>query len=157
MRQRYFNSGTGKSPEVPSQIAAVAVETESEDGVPNDEKTMQILVQGNGHTVVFKLNDSPASRSLYNQLPLNIEVENYSSNEKIFYPPDKLEIGGTPLTDGGGEGGLAYFASWGDVVMFYGKYGPYSGLYELGTAVSGSEWIQELSGEILISADSEAD
>lgn len=41
--------------------------------------------------------------------------------------------------------------------MFYGKYGPYSGLYELGTAVSGSEWIQELSGEILISADSEAD
>lgn len=45
-----------------------------------------------------------ASGSLYNQLPLSIEVENYS------------------------------------------------GLYDLGTAVSGSQWIGELSGEITISA-----
>lgn len=52
--------------------------------------------------------------------------------------PDKLDTGDTPLTEGGGKGGLAYFPQ--DVVMYDGPYGPYSGLYDLGTAVSGSGW-----------------
>lgn len=129
----------------------------TEEENPEDERlsgkaVMQIQVQGNGHTIVFELNDSPASRSLYRQLPLTIEVQDYSSNEKIFYPPDELEIGDTPLTEGGGAGRLAYFASWGDVILYYGDFGPYSGLYDLGTAITGSEWIPDLSGEILIEA-----
>lgn len=36
--------------------------------------------------------------------------------------------------------------------MYYGSFEPYSGLYELGAAVSGSEMIGKLSGEILIEA-----
>lgn len=114
------------------------------------EAAMQISVQGNGHTIVFELNDSPAARSLYSQLPMTVHIENYSTNEKIFYPPGTLELGNTPLTRGGRAGGLAYFASWGNVILYYGTYGPYSGLYDLGTAVSGSEWIGTLSGEIVI-------
>lgn len=124
----------------------------SEEETLNNKEVTQIQVQGNGHTIVFELNDSPASRSLYSQLPLAIEVEDYGSNEKIFYPPDELEIGDTPLTEGGEAGGLAYFASWGNVIMYYDSFGPYNGLYDLGTVVSGSEWIEELSGEILIEA-----
>lgn len=162
---------TGKSPEVPLLTVTMAGKTEGEEqraaiekkegaaaaeSEVQNEEVMLIQVQGNGHTVVFELNDSAASRSLYNQLPFRIEVENYSSNEKIFYPPEKLEIGETPLTDGGEEGGLAYFASWGNVIMYYGNFGPYSGLYELGTATSGSQWIRELSGELLISVGNEA-
>lgn len=138
-----IGTGTGTEPErVP--------EAGSGEGIENEEETMRISVQGNGHTVVFELNDSPASKSLYNQLPLTIEVENYGGNEKIFYPPVRLEIGDTQLTKGGGEGGLAYFASWGDVIMYYGDFSSYSGLYDLGTAISGREWIEELSGEIVI-------
>ncbi len=53
---------------------------------------------------------------------------------------------------GCGAGGLAYFAPWGNVVMYYGDFGPYSGLYELGKAASGSEAIGELSGEIFVEA-----
>ena len=121
----------------------------------DSEAAMMIRVQGNDHAIVFQLNDSPASRSLYDQLPLSIEVENYGSSEKIFYPPKELEIGDTPLTEGGGKGGLAYFSPWEDVVMYYGSYGPYSGLYDLGTAVSGSEWIETLSGELLIEQNME--
>ena len=148
------------------QTVAAAAETESKEtqahakpepaapapgnGPLNEDENLLILVQGNEHPIVFELNGSPASKSLYNQLPLSIEVEDYSSNEKIFYPPEDLEIGDTPLTQGGGEGGLAYFSSWGDVVMYYGDYGPYSGLYDLGTAISGGEWIEALSGEIVI-------
>nr|WP_321469115.1 cyclophilin-like fold protein [uncultured Desulfobulbus sp.] len=98
---------------------------------------------------VFKLNDSTAARELYAQLPLTIKVEDYSSNEKIFYPPKKLGTANTPLADAK-AGTLAYFAPWGDVVMFYDRFGSYKGLYLLGEAVSGSEYISQMSGLIQV-------
>lgn len=143
-------AGTAEAPVEEESEDETSGDETSEDETPSGEAVMQIQVRGNGHTIVFELNNSPASRSLYSQLPLTLEVEDYGSNEKIFYPPDELEIGDTPLTEGGGEGGLAYFAPWGDVIMYYDSFGPYSGLYDLGAAVSGGEWIEELSGEVLI-------
>ena len=114
-----------------------------------DKITMKINVKANGNTTVFELNNSPAARELYAQLPLSITVENYSSNEKIFYPPKKLNTTDTPLADAQ-AGTLAYYAPWGDVVMFYGSFGSAAGLYELGHAISGSEYIQKMSGTIQI-------
>ena len=115
-----------------------------------DEKTMRINVMANGKTTVFELNNSPAARDLYVQLPLRITVENYGGNEKIFYPPKKLNTTDTPKAGGGQTGTLAYYAPWGDVVMFYGSFNSAPGLYELGHAVSGSEYIQGMSGTIRI-------
>ena len=43
-----------------------------------------------------ELNNSPAANDLYNQLPLSIDLEDYSTNEKIFYPPNKLNTESTP-------------------------------------------------------------
>lgn len=80
----------------------------------------------------------PAARSLYDQLPLSIEVQDHGSNEKIFYPPDELDTTDA-LPAEGPAGGLAYFSPWGNVVMYYSSYGPYNGLYQLGRAISGSE------------------
>jgi hypothetical protein len=65
-------------------------------GGSENQMTMKISVKANGKTTVFELNNSPAARELYAQLPLSITVENYSNNEKIFYPPKKLDISGTP-------------------------------------------------------------
>jgi len=110
---------------------------------------MHISVKANGKITVFELNNSPAARDLYAQLPLSIKVENYSNNEKIFYPPKKLTTTDTPQADAQ-PGTLAYYAPWGDVVMFYGSFGSASGLYELGHAVSGSEYIKGMSGTIRI-------
>ena len=76
-------------------------------------------------------------------------MENYGNNEKIFYPPKKLNTTDTPQADAQ-AGTLAYYAPWGDVVMFYRRFGSASGLYELGHAVSGSEHIQGISGTIRI-------
>ena len=47
--------------------------------------TMTIKITDNNYSVVFELNDSDGAKSLYEQLPLKIEVEDYSTNEKIFY------------------------------------------------------------------------
>ena len=110
---------------------------------------MQINIQVNDNTIVFKLNDSQASKELYEQLPLTITVENYGNNEKIFYPPKKLHTTGTPLANAR-FGTLAYYAPWGDVVMFFDRFGSASGLYELGNVISGGEYIKNMSGTIHI-------
>lgn len=110
---------------------------------------MNIHVKANGKTTVFELNTSPAARDLYAQLPLHINVEDYSDNEKIFYPPKKLNTADTPKANAK-AGTLAYYAPWGDVVMFYKDFGSAAGLYELGHAIAGSEHIPEMSGTIQI-------
>ena len=124
-----------------------------ETNASGDKPAMVINVTANGRTAVFRLNDSTAARELYAQLPLSIKVENYSNDEKIFYPPKKLNTDSTPKADAK-AGTLAYYAPWGDVVMFYGSFGSAPGLYELGHAVSGSEYIREMAGTIRIEKSS---
>ena len=134
------------------QIVAMSSSALIEKDEPNkaeDHTAMEIRVTANGKTTVFELNNSPAARDLYIQLPLSIEVENYSDNEKIFYPPKKLNTTDTPLADAE-AGTLAYYAPWGDIVMFYDSFGSAAGLYELGHAVSGSEHIEGMTGTIRI-------
>ena len=125
-------------------------EEESDNNSSEEEvETMRIAVRDESHTIVFALNESDAAKELYTQLPLTIEVENFSSNEKIFYPPQELDASDAPQANAV-IGTLAYYAPWGDVVMFYGDFGSASGLYELGQAVSGSEYISGMSGTIEI-------
>ena len=112
-------------------------------------KPLKIIVKANGKTVTFELNESTAAKSLYDQLPMTVDVENYSNNEKIFYPEKKLDTSDAPLANAK-KGTLAYYAHWGDIVMFYADFGSASGLYELGEAVSGNDEIVSLSGKIQI-------
>ena len=101
--------------------------------------------------LIYALNDSPAAVSLLEQLPLTTEVEDYSTNEKIFYPPQELDTSNTP-TASGGDGTLAYYAPWGDVVMFYSDYSENSSLFELGQVVSGGELVAQMRGTITVDA-----
>lgn len=127
------------------------IEEESDNNSSEEEvETMRIAVRDESHTIVFALNESDAAKELYTQLPLTIEVENFSSNEKIFYPKNELSIEGTPLANSGGAGILAYYAPWGDVVMFYDSFHSASGLYELGNAIEGVDQISSLSGQITV-------
>lgn len=118
-----------------------------EDNLPQEEPAMQMVVEYNGNTIAFELNDSQAARALYDQLPLTVEIEDFSTNEKIFYPPEGLDTSDAPLASGG-AGTLAYYAPWGDVVLFYDAFGGNGSLYELGHAAAGGEWIETLSGTV---------
>lgn len=108
------------------------------------------VLTAEGGTILFELNDSSASGDLYAQLPLTVQIEDFSTNEKIFYP-EELDISDTPQA-GMAVGTLAYYAPWGDVVMFYGEYSENPSLYELGHVVSGEELIPDLSGSVIIEA-----
>ncbi len=120
-----------------------------EDARENTQAVRQIRVEFDGGTVVYALNDSAAAEALFVQLPLTVEVEDYSTNEKIFYPPQALDTTDAPPAEGG-AGVLAYYAPWGDVVLFYDSFGPNASLYELGQAVSGTELIGQMSGTVNI-------
>lgn len=115
-------------------------------------ENMKISVSDGKNKIVYELNASGQSKSLYSQLPLKVQIENYSTNEKIFYPKEKL-----PLKNGiessGDSGTLAYFSPWGNVVLFYGKFSEYPGLFILGKAASGAENIKNLSGMVSVKAE----
>ncbi|MBC8536313.1 flavodoxin [Feifania hominis] len=116
------------------------------------QSTSTLSVRCGDISIVYELNDSPAARALLAQLPLTLEVEPFGSNEQTFYPPEELPTSDTPDITSATAGTLAYYAPWGDVVMFYGDLsGGSSGvLFELGKAISGTEEIANLSGTITV-------
>lgn len=125
----------------PVQQTAVAAET--------DTRVIRVRDEA-GHKALFVLNDSPAADSLYRQLPITVKVENFSTNEKIFYP-EALELGDTPQPDGS-VGALAYYEPWGNVVMFFDQYRVNGDLYALGQVSDGLDDIPRMSGMITVEA-----
>ena len=112
------------------------------------EDEMIIRVSSGDNVITFELNDSKAAKDLYSQLPLDLEVSDFSTNEKVFYPK-KLDASDAPFAKGG-KGVLAYYEPWGDVVMFYDDFSSNNDLYELGKVIDGVDMIENLSGNIVI-------
>ena len=127
--------------------------SEDADAIKQEVATMRISVKSEEYEIIYELNDSKAARELYAQLPLTTEVEPFSNNEMTFYP-EKLDVADAPFSDGE-PGSLSYYAPWGDVVMFDAPCAPNSSLYELGKAIVGAEYIENLSGTITVSAAEE--
>ena len=145
------DSSTKSSSETETSSQTENSGTDAETENTSDSKSAgRISIEYNGNTIIFELNNSQAAQDLYEQLPLSVESEEYSDNEKIFYPSEDLNVSDAPEAEGG-AGVLAYYEPWGDVVMFYDDFDSSSSLYELGRVVSGSEWIEDMSGTIEIS------
>lgn len=85
--------------------------------VRTPQGTRRVQMEFDGGTVVYQPNDSATADAPLVQLSLTTEAEDYSTNEKIFYPPQVLDATDTPPAEGG-AGSPAYYAPWGDVVMF---------------------------------------
>ena len=130
---------------------ANTTDTNDETNTMSNQQSLITVQDGNGTTVRFELNGSSAAKDLLAQLPLTIEVEDFSTNEKIFYP-NALDVSNTPLAQVA-VGTLAYYEPWGDVVMFFDTYRSNSALYELGHVTSGGDAISNLSGAITITAE----
>lgn len=127
------------------------VKTTTETTSTSTQTKIIKLTTTNNQTIEIELNNSPATNDLYNQLPLSIDLEDYSTNEKIFYPPNKLNTESTPKATPK-IGTLAYYEPWGDVVIFYDDFRANNDLYELGHVISGGDIVSELSGTVTIEA-----
>ena len=91
------------------------------------------------HTVDATLYDNPSARDFASMLPLDLKIEDYSTNEKIAYLPRKLtEEGSGPIT-GEAPGDLAYYAPWGNIILYYADWNYTNGLIRLGRIEGGIE------------------
>ncbi|MBQ7058374.1 MAG: hypothetical protein IJM83_03610 [Firmicutes bacterium] len=148
--ERYHVDGLGPLREILNEVMEARFQQEDpQSQEPKEPSKHQIFVADAEHVIIFELNDSPAALSLFKQLPIEVEVEDYGDNEKIFYPPEKLDTT-DGVEDGGEAGVLAYFEPWGDIVMYYGPFSEYPGLYILGEAIDFVDEISDLSGTLVI-------
>ena len=111
--------------------------------------SVTIRVISDAGEIRFVLNDTPAAESLAAQLPLTAETELYSDNEIVFHPGEPLAVE-NGIEGGGTAGYIGYYAPWNNVVLYYGDFEKYPGLYILGEAVSGAENIKDIRGSITI-------
>ncbi|WP_288369706.1 cyclophilin-like fold protein [uncultured Algoriphagus sp.] len=75
---------------------------------------------------------NPTSRSLIDQMPFTVEIEDYAGIEKIFYPTEGLSKEGAPEGASPSAGDIMYYAPWGDVAIFYKDFKYSSGLIPMG-------------------------
>lgn len=93
---------------------------------------MKFQMTFDGQTMNATLDDKPSSRELVAMLPLDLKIDDYSSNEKIAYLPRKLtRIKDEPFGNAR-PGDIAYYAPWGNLVFYYSGYQYSKGLIRLG-------------------------
>jgi hypothetical protein len=101
--------------------------------VPNqDETSMKIRIEFNGASMTATLYDNPSARDFASMLPLDLTIDDYSTNEKIAYLPRKLTEQGSGPFENERPGDLAYYAPWGNLAFFYDSYRYSRGLIRLG-------------------------
>jgi len=94
---------------------------------------MKILLKTANTTLTATLLDTPATRDLFAQLPLTLDLSDYASTEKIAYLPRKLTTRDAPSGSAPEVGSVAYYAPWGNLALFYKDFGYSRGLILLGS------------------------
>lgn len=89
--------------------------------------------------VTATLEDNASVRELFAMLPLDLTIDDYSTNEKISYLPRKLADDGGMRFGNEAMGNLCYYAPWGNLAMFHGPYRWSRGLIRLGRLDQGAK------------------
>ena len=76
--------------------------------------------------------DNDTARDLVTMLPLDLVIEDFSTNEKIAYLPRKLTEDGSGPFSNEAAGDLCYYAPWGNLAFFHGGYRYSNGLIRIG-------------------------
>jgi hypothetical protein len=84
-----------------------------------------------------RLLDNPTVRDLVSLLPLDLTIEDFSTNEKIAHLPRRLDEGGHLAFDDEAPGDLCYFLGWGNLAFFHDSYSYRGDLIRLGRIEGG--------------------
>jgi hypothetical protein len=111
-----------------STFARTPAKTSSHKAAGN----MQIRCAFDDQTFTVTLDDNPTVRDFVSMLPLDLSIEDYSTNEKIAYLPRKLTEEGSGPFSNESAGDFCYFAPWGNLVFYHAGYPYWKGLIRLG-------------------------
>ena len=87
-----------------------------------NSKKMRLKITIGDTELMATLYDNATAKDLIAQLPLTVELEDYASNEKIFYPKPKLSTQSAPAGYDPSAGDITYCSPWGDVAIFYKNF-----------------------------------
>lgn len=133
-------------------------QTELSDPVSEDENALElsdlvIRITSGNQSATFQLYDTAAARELYEQLPLELETENFREAQWMFYPPEPLNVTSEEAYHDGKKGELSYYEPWGDVFMLYEDFYAGDEMHRLGICLDGIDYLAEMSGSILVEAE----
>jgi hypothetical protein len=103
------------------------------------ETNMKVEFSFSDFVFTATLEDNPSARDLASMMPLDLTIDDYSTNEKIAYLPRKLTEQGRDAFGNEALGDLCYYAPWGNLVFYYDRYHYDSGLIRLGRLDNGFE------------------
>jgi hypothetical protein len=109
----------------------------STQGEGTTPMSIRCRVGEQGFTVT--LMENPSARDFAAMLPLELDIEDYSTNEKIAYLPRKLTEEGSGRFSDEAAGDLCYFAPWGNLAFFHSGYKYSSGLIRPGRLDEGPQ------------------
>ncbi|WP_338731329.1 cyclophilin-like fold protein [Mangrovimonas cancribranchiae] len=115
-------------------LSFLALKAEFKEDVVQQKtiKDMKLKITFSNVELTATIYDNPTSRDFISMLPITTELEDYASNEKIFYPEEKLTKEGAPSGYEPKTGDITYYAPWGDVAIFYKDFSYSTGLISLG-------------------------
>lgn len=113
--------------------------------VQDMKNSIRIVLNVGEQTFQATLYNNATSRSLVQQMPFTVDVEDYASTEKIFYPKPALSIEDAPAGMDPSVGDITYYAPWGDVVIFYKDFSYAKGLIPMGKMDDVSAFVKALS------------
>lgn len=93
---------------------------------------MRLRCRFDNQVATYKLLDNPTVHDLVSLLPLDLTIEDFSTNEKIAHLPRRLDEGGLASYDDEKPGDLCYFLGWGNLAFFHGDYRFRNDLIRLG-------------------------
>ncbi|WP_417264381.1 cyclophilin-like fold protein [Celeribacter sp.] len=96
------------------------------------QNTMQMRVSFDDQEAIYSLIDNPTTRDLMSMLPVDLTIEDFSTNEKIIHLPRRLDEGGYAPFDDETPGDLCYFLGWGNLALFHDDYTFRNDLIRLG-------------------------
>jgi len=120
-------------------IASLCLATSALADITDGHRAMKIKMTINGNTVTATLDDTTAAQSFYRLLPMTLELEDYTSTEKIAYPDSKLDVSEAPEGYKPSAGDITYYAPWGNLALFYKSFGYARGLVRLGELDDGAD------------------
>ena len=103
-------------------IAGALAVTLVPTGVRAQAAPRRLRCSFDGQVVTYRLFDNPTTRDLVSMLPLDLTIEDFSTNEKIAHLPERLDEGGLQPFDDEKPGDLCYFLGWGNLAFFHGDY-----------------------------------
>ncbi len=119
---------------IPALASALTWKTQAQGGT-----ALRLRLTFADQDFTATLEDSPSARELFAMLPLDITIEDYSTNEKIAYLPRKLTEEGSNRFSNETVGDLCYYVPWGNLAMFHGPYRWSRGLIRLGRLDQGAK------------------